>query len=78
MEKWIDAGVVCVKYMKLLFVDEFKKEKKTHKFYGLSVVLIDNSSYSRFKKGFYDKLLDCPALFILYKKIFKLRIFYAE
>ena len=42
--------------MKLLFVDEFKSNKKTSVFYGLVVVLIDNSSYARFKKGFYDRL----------------------
>ena len=42
--------------MKFIFVDEFKEFKKTHKFYGLVAILIDNSSYMRFKKGFYDKL----------------------
>jgi len=42
--------------MKFLFVDEFKSIKKTNKFYGLVVVLIDNSSYSRFKRGFYERL----------------------
>jgi len=42
--------------MKLLFVDEFKNNKKDSMFYGLVVALIDNSSYARFKKGFYDRL----------------------
>lgn len=42
--------------MKFLFVDEFKEDKKTYKFYGLAAVLIDSSSYGRFKKGFYDRL----------------------
>lgn len=42
--------------MKLLFVDEFKDDKHSFKFYGLCAVLIDNSSYSRFKKGFYKRL----------------------
>ena len=44
--------------MKLLFVDEFKESKETHEFYGLVVVLIDTSSYCRFKSGFYKKFKD--------------------
>lgn len=42
--------------MKLLFLDEFKEDKKDQRVYGLAAVLIDNSSYARFKKGFYEKL----------------------
>ncbi len=42
--------------MKLLFIDEFKNNKKGSIFYGIVAVLIDNSSYAKFKKGFYDKL----------------------
>lgn len=42
--------------MKLVFVDEFKEDKKNHRVYGLSMVLIDVSSYARFKKCFYVKL----------------------
>lgn len=42
--------------MKLLFIDEFKENKKDFEFYGLSAILVDNSSYLRFKNGFYKKL----------------------
>lgn len=55
MEERVDAGVIYI-IMRIFFVDEFKNSKKTHEFYGLSAVLIDNSSYAKFKKGFYNKL----------------------
>lgn len=42
--------------MKLLFVDEFKNNKKDSVFYGITVIVMNNSSYMRFKKGFYGKL----------------------
>jgi len=42
--------------MKFLFVDEFKENRKNTEFYGLSAILIDNSSYSKFKNGFYSRL----------------------
>jgi hypothetical protein len=42
--------------MKLLFIDEIKNRDKEYNFYGLIAVLIDNSSYGRFKKVFYEKI----------------------
>ncbi len=43
--------------MRLLFVDEFKDcSNKEYNFYGLVFAVINNSSYARFKNGFYQKL----------------------
>ncbi|MBD3359355.1 MAG: hypothetical protein GF365_01440 [Candidatus Buchananbacteria bacterium] len=42
--------------MYLLFVDEIKEGKKDYEIYGLVAIYISNSSYGKFKKGFYAKL----------------------
>jgi len=42
--------------MYLVFADEFKESRKNFEFYGLSVIYINNSSYQKFKKGFYKRL----------------------
>jgi len=39
--------------MKYVFIDELKHTKKECDIYGLSFVIIDNSSYSKYKRGFY-------------------------
>lgn len=55
MEERFNAEDVCVD-MYYLFVDEIKENRKDYEFYGLSAVLINNTSYQRFKTGFYKAL----------------------
>lgn len=42
--------------MNLYFVDEFKNDIGEYISYGIVLVRINNASYSRFKKGFYNEL----------------------